>query len=69
MNLPYMLKVVRVTNSFQDDVNQLLQERVGPTGYVAARDNAHAIGRTSWFRSPNGDIGFEIAIDANKVNP
>ena len=67
--LPFMLRVVRITDSFQDDVNQLLQERAGPTGYVAARDNAHAIGRTLWFRSPDGDLGLAIVIDANKVNP
>ena len=62
--LPFSLKLVRITDRFQDDVNQLLQERAGPRGYVAARENAHL--KYRW------NIGFltpiEVPYDHLRVN-
>ncbi len=64
---PYKLHSVLLTSQFQDDVNRLLRERSGLTGYVAARSNAHAIGKTLWTRSLDGDIGFSVVIDATQI--
>ena len=69
MGLPFLLKLVRVTSSFQEDVNVFLAERAGPSGYIAARANAHAVARTLWIRAPEGDLGFAIVINADVVNP
>ena len=64
-----MLKLVLVTDSFQDEVNRFLQERAGPSGYVARRENVQAIARTLWVRSDEGVLSFVIVIDANQGNP
>ena len=69
IGLPFLLKLVRVTPSFQEDVNSFLKERAGPRGYLAARANAHAIARTLWTRTPEDDLGFVVVIDADIVNP
>ena len=67
LDRPFMLERVLVTNQFQDDVNLLLQKRSGLTGYVAARSNVHAVGKTIWTRSQHGGIGFAVVIDANSI--
>lgn len=67
LNIPFMLKRVRVTNHFEDDVNQLLKESSGLTGYSAVRDNVLAFGKTIWTRSQQGDIGSSVVIDANVI--
>ena len=67
--LPFLLKLVRVTSSFQEDVNFFLKERAGPSGYIAARANAHAIARTLWIRAAEGDLGFAVVVNADAVNP
>lgn len=67
--LPFLLKLVRVTNSFQEDVNFFLKERAGPSGYIAARANAHALARTLWIRTHEEELGFAVVINADAVNP
>ena len=67
--MKFLLDKVRITDRFEDDVNQLLNERSGLTGYVAARRNAHAIGKTLWTRSQQGVLGFVVIIDASQVGP
>ena len=67
--LPFLLKLVVLTDCFQDEVNKLLQDRAGPGGYIAVRQNAQAIARTLWFRSAEGDLGHAIIIDANQIGP
>ena len=67
--LPFLLKLVRVTSSFQEDVNFFLKERAGPSGYIAARANAHAVARTLWIRAAEGDLGFAVVVNADVVNP
>ena len=42
---------------------------LGLTGYVAARRNAHAIGKTLWTRSDQGSLGFVVIIDAVQIGP
>ena len=69
MGSPFMLKLVRVTDRFQDDVNQFLERRSGHAGYVATRSNVRAIGKTLWTRSKHGDLGFAVIIDANQMGP
>ena len=34
-----------------------------------SRKNAHAIGKTLWMRSEQGDIGFTVIIDAKQIGP
>lgn len=63
----FLLDRVRITDQFEDNVNQLLSERSGLTGYVAARRNAHAIGKTLWTRSKQGELGFVVVIDARRI--
>ena len=65
----FLLDRVRITDRFEDDVNRLLNERSGLTGYVAARRNAHAIGKTLWTRSEQGDLSFVVIIDASQIGP
>ena len=65
----FLLDKVRITDRFEDDVNRLLNERSGLTGYVAARRNAHAIAKTLWARSKQGDLGFVVIIDASQIGP
>ena len=69
LGIPFLLQRVRLTERFEDDVNQLLQERSGISGYVAARNNAHAVAKTIWTRSPDGDFGFSVVIDVNEMGP
>ena len=63
------LDKVRITDRFEDDVNRLLNERSGLTEYVAARRNAHAIGKTLWTCSQQGVLGFTVIIDASQIGP
>ena len=65
----FLLEKVRVTDSLDDDVNQLLNERSGLTGYVATRRYAHAIGKTLRTRSEQGTLGFAVIIDAKQIGP
>ena len=65
--MQFLLDKVRVTDRFEDDVNRLLNERSGFTGYVAARRNAHAIAKTLWAHSEQGDIGFVVIVDAGQI--
>ena len=67
--LQFLLDKVRITGRFEDDVNQLLNERSGHTGYVAVRRNVQAIGKTLWTRSEQGDLGFVVIIDASQIGP
>lgn len=67
--MQFLLDRVRVTDRFEDDVNELLSERSGFTGYVAARRNAHAIAKTLWSRSEQGDLGFAVIVDASQIGP
>ena len=65
--IQFLLNKIRVTDCFEDDVNRLFNERSGLTGYVAARNNAHAIGKTLWIRSQQGDLSFAVIIDAKQI--
>ena len=65
--MKFLLDKVRVTDRFENDVNRLLNERSGLTGYVAARRNAHAIAKTLWVHSEQGDIGFVVIVDASQI--
>ena len=65
----FLLDKVRITDQFEDDVNRLLNECSGLTGYVAARRNAHAIAKTLWARSEQGDLGFVVIVDASQIGP
>ncbi len=65
--IQFRLNKIRVTDCFEDDVNRLLNERSGRTGYVAARNNAQAIGKTLWIRSQQGDLSFVVIIDAKQI--
>ncbi len=65
----FLLERVCVTDCFEDYVNLLLNERSGLEGYVAARRNAHAIGKTLWTRSKQGVFGFAVIVDANQIGP
>lgn len=68
MGKPYPLERVLVTAQFERDVNNLLEERAGSSGYyVASRSNVQAIGKTVWVRTQTGAIGFVIAIDAKSM--
>ena len=69
MGFPFLLKLVLVTGSYQDDVNWFLQERAGPTGYVAKRESLQALARTLWIRSDDGELSFVNVIDANQGSP
>ena len=65
--MEFLLNRIRVTGCFEDDVNQLLNQRSGIAGYVATRNNARAIGKTLWVRSRQGDVGFAVIIDAEQI--
>ena len=60
-------RLVRVTDSFQEDINRLFNERSGHAGYVATRKSAQAIGKTLWIRSQRGDLGFAVLLDSNQI--
>ncbi len=63
----FLLNKIRVTDCFEDDVDRVLIERSGFTGYVAARNNARAIAKTLWIRAQQGDISFVVIIDAQQI--
>lgn len=65
----FLLDRVRLSDRFEDDVNQLLDDRSGLKGYVAARRNAHAIGKTIWTRSQQGSIRFVVIVDTSQIGP
>ena len=69
VKLPFMLSRVRVTDDFEGDVNKLLHERRGFTGYVAKRKEVQAIAKTLWIRSSQGEISFLVIIDATQMDP
>ena len=69
LGIPFLLQQVRLTGSFEDEVNQMLLERSAITGYIAERNNAHAVAKTIWTRSAEGDFGFSVVIDANMIGP
>ena len=69
LGIPFLLQRIRLTDRFEDDVNQLLQQRSGITGYTAARHNAHAVAKTIWTRSLAGDFGFSVVIDVDGMGP
>lgn len=64
-----MLKLVRITGQFENDVNQLFQQRYGFSGYAATRSNVQAFGKILWTRSEDGQIEFVVVIDANLIGP
>ena len=68
-DLPHLLRLVRITNSFQADVNQFQKEFLGLSGYVAVRANVHAIARTCLVRSENEGLAFAVVIDADHIRP
>ena len=65
----FLLDKVCITDCLEDEVNRMLNERSGLTGYVAARRNAHAIGKTLWTRSQQGVLGFVAIVDARQIGP
>ena len=65
----FLLDMVCITDCLEDEVNRMLNERSGLTGYVAARRNAHAIGKTLWIRSQQGVLGFVAIVDAGQIGP
>ena len=65
----FLLDKVCITDCLEDEVNRILNERSGLTGYVAARRNAHAIGKTLWTRSQQGVLGFVAIVDAKQIGP
>ena len=67
LNLPHLLRLIRITSHFQEDINQLQMERFGLSGYVAVRSNVHAIAKTCLMRSENGELGFAVVIDAEQI--
>ncbi len=67
--MQFLLDKVPFTDRFEDDVNRLLNERSGLAGYVAARRNAHAIAKTLWARTQQGDLGFVVIVDASQIGP
>ena len=69
MGIPFLLQRIRLTGRFEDDVNQLLKERSGIVGYTAERDNAHAVAKTLWTRSPQGDFGIVVFVNAKVLGP
>jgi hypothetical protein len=64
---PFLLERVLISGQFEQDVNGLLKERSGFSGYHAVRKNVHAVGKTFWVRSDQGDLGFVVVIDANHL--
>ena len=68
-DLPFRLRLVRVTDNFQGDVNQLFDGRSSHSGYVAKRESAQAIGKTLWTYFQHGDLGFAIILDSNTIGP
>ena len=69
LDIPVMLQRVQLTNSFEGDVNRLLEERSGFAGYTAQRENAHAVAKTIWTWKNQDDVGFSVIIDANHTAP
>ena len=63
LGIPFLLQRVRFTDRFEEDVNHLLQEQSGITGYVAGRNNAQAVAKTIWTRSREGDFGFSHCLN------
>jgi hypothetical protein len=64
---PFLLERVLISNQFEEDVNRLLKERSGLSGFNAVRTNVHAVGKTFWVRSGQGGVGFIVVIDANHL--
>jgi hypothetical protein len=64
---PFLLERVLISSRFEEDVNRLIQERSGLTGYNAVRKNVHAVGKTFWIHSSQGSVGFVVVIDANHL--
>lgn len=67
LGMQFLLRKVCVTDWFQHEVNQLLNESLGIGGYVAVRNNAHAIAKTLWTRDQQGDIIYVVIIDAQQI--
>ena len=66
-DLPFLLKEVRLTTNFSEDVNDLLHEKKGTSGYAAHRDNVLAYGKTIGVHSQQEGYGFIVLVDANLI--
>ena len=64
---PFLLKLVRLTSTFQDDVNELEGQITGYGDYTATRELVHAIGKTLCIHSQEEGIGFAILIDTTEL--
>ncbi len=60
---PFLLKLVRLTSTFQDDVNMLSGQNKGLKSYSATRESVHAIGKTLCIQSQEDSFGFAVVVD------
>ena len=65
--LPFLLGKIRITDCFEDDVNDVLEKQFGVAAYSAKKTHVQAIGKTLWIRSSQGQITFTVLIDANQL--
>ncbi len=61
---PYPLTRVVITDTFEDEVNQVLLAHSGHEGYEAGRNGVHAMGKTMWVPISSDRIGFCVILDA-----
>ena len=65
----FLLHGIHLTDRFEDEVNQLLQKRLGGIEYCAVRSNVRAIAKTIWVRSELDEIRFLVIVDALSIGP
>ena len=70
LRLPFLLQEIRLTSRLQEDVNELLQQKLGSPGeFSALRDDVFAYGKTMLACSPDGEIKFVVLIDLRFICP
>lgn len=61
---PYRLTRLVFTDTFQDEVNQVLLAHSDHEGYEAGRNGVHAMGKTMWIPITPDEVGFCVILDA-----
>lgn len=70
LELPFLLQEIRLTESLQEDANEIFrQKRDLPGEYSTRRDDVFAYAKTLWVLSQDGEVEFVVLIDLRFICP
>ena len=70
LELPFLLQEIRLTESLQEDANEIFRQKRGlPGEYSTRRDDVFAYAKTLWVLSQDGEVEFVVLIDLSFIYP